>query len=568
MIKYFVSGNEVQLSEDFGFNFVRENPFIDKRGDYTLDIDINLSCKSNSRLYAGIRRVNSVLSQPNRTAELWDGPRLLCRGTEVILSLDDDIVKVQLVGDNSQVNYYFSSPVKIRTLDLGRVTTCNPTDALAVTGERYRQGIDETYPVIVKADVGVNNLVQGNVERYNKSSDEKILKFDSKTELMPQPFFLAIVRKFFAAIGYELTNVDIDSEKYSRLIMIQNYSDSQYAKMLPDWTVEEFITEIERFFGVVCVFSSSDKTVRMLSIDKFYSSDSTPVVIPNDRVLDAHSVEYSDEKIAFQTSYQNVGYAFDGGNYWKLQCLSDDVLDSAEIVSHKWDYAGDSSSPFKRIIFYDEEKEIFYIRDTGSGNLSVTPRMVNEFGNYVEDDNVERNTMRIRPAKICNHYEILSEGSVSYFAPSMSGRDLNTQTFQDIILNGDNEFIPSGIDVAFFIGNTSQGATTKSARQECLTTYWNDKQGLMSYHNLFPDYDATYTLKLTGSYGRVNTELRNRVKIDSTKLYTFKFFSLELLDPKRIYFIKGRKFVCKTLQYSSVKGNFTRIVTGEFYPML
>ena len=100
MTELYIDGQKVLLNDDFMIDFYRYNPFFSKKGDYTYDIDINLNVPENARIYKHIQRPNRMDHPVDRAAVLiFD--QMAIKGTEVILSVENNIVKIQIVAGNS-----------------------------------------------------------------------------------------------------------------------------------------------------------------------------------------------------------------------------------------------------------------------------------------------------------------------------------------------------------------------------------------------------------------------------------------------------------------------------------
>lgn len=105
MIRLFIDWMEVALSPDLQLELTSCNPFFSKKGEFTYDLDIDLRSPQNEQIYGHINR-SDVLSRPlNREAAIINGPLTIIKGTEIILSVEGDIAKIQIVGGNSELNY-------------------------------------------------------------------------------------------------------------------------------------------------------------------------------------------------------------------------------------------------------------------------------------------------------------------------------------------------------------------------------------------------------------------------------------------------------------------------------
>ena len=93
------------LSASFSFEMVRENPLFNRRGDYTYDIDISMRDPYNRAIYKHVNRLTATSKPLNRRARLLADGHVIADGTEVILRLEADTLKIQIVAGNSELNY-------------------------------------------------------------------------------------------------------------------------------------------------------------------------------------------------------------------------------------------------------------------------------------------------------------------------------------------------------------------------------------------------------------------------------------------------------------------------------
>lgn len=121
MIRLLINNEEAVIEADNSIEIIRKNPLFSKEGDLTYDINLDLKSAQNAKLFGYLNRFQ-ILNQPTgRTAALYDGPRCIIRGTEIVLSIDDSMVKIQIVGTNSELNYLTGFDMSIRDYDYGPV---------------------------------------------------------------------------------------------------------------------------------------------------------------------------------------------------------------------------------------------------------------------------------------------------------------------------------------------------------------------------------------------------------------------------------------------------------------
>ena len=208
MIRLLIDNEEAVVETDSSIEIIRKNPFFSKEGDLTYDINIDLKYHKNAMLYGFLNRFQILDRPTGRNAALYDGVRCLIRGTEIVLSIDEDVVRIQIVGTNSELNYLTGFEMSIRGFDYGD---------LANPGVQYPEDesptafLNDVYPAAYYnyAPVFIKNgdaYEQANLFRYNKSVE---ITPNEEVKYIRQPFFLFYVEKIIELIGYKLVKNEL-----------------------------------------------------------------------------------------------------------------------------------------------------------------------------------------------------------------------------------------------------------------------------------------------------------------------------------------------------------------------
>lgn len=572
MIKLYIENQEAAINGET-FTIVRDNPLITKAGDYTLDVDLNLDCVENRIIYNRIKRFHSDVNEFNQNAVLLDKEKVLLRGTAILLKVENNVAKIQLVSNNSELNYIYDNTTRVRDMDFGVVQTRNATDAAKVSSGVYGDTIDgisvkESYPQLFKTDF---SDFGGSAEILNYVGNNDggaySIWFKDDTPLRPQPYLLYYVDRLVELLGYTLGQCDINRDKYRRLIVVHGYDTNEYAKMLPDWTVTEFISELEKFFNVVFFVDNATKVLDIISVDKFYENVGK-VYIDRDAVVDEKETEFGKEAEKVQTSYKNVGYKLPSSEYWQFESIDEKVY--AISAKRNAIFANDyeDNDPAKYEILKDREKDVEWVHYENSEGKNKHARLVNQFAPVVMDERVDRTELKISPAKILASYRVGDHGSYTFLAPIPVFYENNAGTFSNAIRNGVADTAGDILQVAFYLGfceydNLSYGATM------CVTTRWHQLFSAIIENVRYstPGVNKETTLSLNGQYGRCATELLNSIMLDTTKLYTLKIKSEEWMDPRAIFVIDNRALICRKFEYEFSNHSISPILKGEFYAM-
>lgn len=388
MIQIFLDGVEVVPLDTASFKFTAQNPFFTKSGSYTYDVELPLAVDANRRLFGWIQRMDCAKEKREFRAELVvDNVRLLT-GTAHVTSVDEDSVKVQLLGEAASYNYgnkmddlyldtldmgdWYSATWPDRSYWEGRPVSGTPGWKHYPANKKFtgpasivftRAGYDAdgnwsneiqnarlfsgelpwvAFPVQnITADfhcngycyqftdanrTAVNFYLRAYVGEY---AGHRRTQNDTVLSGVIQPYVWFMAERIAAATGFVLDREDnaLYTDEFFRRIFIVNANNYiECNKCMPHWTVNEWWTQVENTFGVVLAVDYGRKKMKLLQRSKFYGSSAARVTINN--VVDEYSAEVDDEEQA-DISVNNVSFA-DAENAPEDR-LSDFITGNAEV---------------------------------------------------------------------------------------------------------------------------------------------------------------------------------------------------------------------------------------------
>lgn len=338
MLHYISNGKEVNLSADLSTEFYVKNPLLTKEGEYTLDIDIDLRDPQNAFLYEHCHRIDHHAAPSGRRCVLYDERGVIIAGTEVILEINDKKVKVQVVGGSSEMNF-FSKNMKIRDLDLGTIDT----DAM----DNYNAGEHECPAVLSPVMVNVADATSGPypVPSRDMGSLLHVLNYVYENgghsrianPVCFMPFVWYLAECLVQALGYSVgMNHIYENQKLKWLVMVHGYSkELRIAYMLPNWDVQTFVTEIEKFCNVSFLVDSRKRTIDIVDLSYYYGQVSADVAVAGDDVLEGvyKKIDSEESETEILTLYDNVSYSFPSTYQYKYASLEKALLDKADMVN-------------------------------------------------------------------------------------------------------------------------------------------------------------------------------------------------------------------------------------------
>lgn len=558
MTQLFIAGVETVLPQDFSVTVKRENSFFTKSGEYTYDCTLRLDNPVNCQLYGFLNRTNkSDQLDTDRTAMLIADGHVYCRGKEVITRWTEDTVTIQIVSGESELNYFIGQDKKIEDMDLGEIEDAN----ISASGGTYPQ-CDYCLATVRNTNGEILNR-PGNAG--GRRTGDRMYTADTR----PMPYLCALLRRLLNALGYnvgrEMTN-QLEQTQFKNLFLVNTIYTWEYAKMLPGWTVKDFMTEVERLTGIVFITDNVAKTCDIL-LKQTYYYEAHQLALSD--VIDAYETELEDDdsrEAEFTAS--DVSYDLPDHHWAKLMKLPEDFLAQAEIVDYPNIAALVSSQPNPKVVKRDESDGRCYI----DVSREYTPRHqeepeteeymieVNQFCNLDREDNESTLELKITPAPMAYlgkyNMEVIDLGSTDgykdYDASEEGGGDNpNTETgdVEDVI-RGFEKTESAAIDLycAFYNGLTYRAA---GGTGRGIVVYTDADHGMIQ--NLlwainpagvsFPGLEGSLRLKdLDEGYYQGGYE------IDTRHAVTFETFDPNVIDPRQVYVIRNRRYVVRDVE--------------------
>ena len=602
MINLYIDGQEAFFPAGASVTIKRENPHLTDGGDITLDI--TLSVGANFHLYGDISRLNTLQEIPSRPADLYVDGRLVLRGTEKILSISEEEASIQLLSGNSELNGKINNDLTFGQLRLGTVPVMSGND-VAASWDNYKQTGIVAPPVLSEmgeATVVVNNagdhLYQASGERYDNGTimiqaDEFAVIGDRIGELgaiRPMLMLWKLLEMLFHSLGYNTGSNALKASKYASLYLCSVKSLSDWTDIFPsDYTVAEFLDEVEKLLDLRFEIDSASGVV-----DIVFKNNMLTLQSENAAHLDIID-DWKKSAVDSPTKTvgnSNVRYDIDSdSDFWKRQLISDDVLreiilyaltnidfvdphqtysDWAYTIARDWvfddNWTGDT--------FDSEGKALTIV-----GVNAFRPRRVNSSGDFVE--------LKLAPAEIRFYktdfviydYELgINNYYTRYtqfpFAPGLGNNgETERRTVDELLSNGLPERDETPFSLAFFDGMKRAPLFFKNSGWISTVPFYYPLSfvhynAIGYYDRAEPGVDTTkVSLLLNGANSLKELHVdSNTFEIDYAHEYKMRpLFGGTLPDPKRVYNIRNKLFVCRELTLSADGDGFNPIFEGVFY---
>lgn len=612
MIRLLIDGQEVALPDDFSFTLYEENPVYTKNGQYTYDLTLSLKNFRNARIYEHIDRVNIKKDiQYNRSAVLWVDNKIRLNGTEVILGFGDSDVKIFLVSGKSELNFLIESDTKIRSLDLGTAERYS-ADSWSEVYFKIWDDLQLSYPnrdwqllpyYTNEQDIQSGNnpfcLFVGNTYSFYNSpnapwNDRYIAMYNPRySRQVPQPYLCFIIKKILESLGYNLVyNSLAEHPVLKNLYIVHGFQILEFSKMLPDWTVKDFLSKIEQQFDCTFIIDTNTRNIHLL-----FNFEAAEDVFGRQTLIikDEYNVE-KDSNNRRNVRISNIGYNLDSDTYYKYMDLGYDIRKDSEsedvdmTISDFINYINTNPSSVKKNTLYKIENNSFIIYDTGS---ELTIKKVDSFKSYLNDESKSELDIEfdIIPAAMTYGYikTLSSVGNpgpeVDYWAQVPIAADFDPlfpygvepDPVQDpdidiqSIIEGDSSNttgnIPTKIRLAIYDGVHKVDATDTSAGKdvyypiayvESLTEYVQE----IKNERYFANKDIN-PFRLNYLIDEIYSKFES---IDTTMPYKFSFELKDDFDIRAVFIIRNREFICSKIEKGVTIDGFSKFALGYFYP--
>lgn len=353
MIQLFLNEQEVHIQTNSSIKLIKENPLLTKNGSSTYNISIPMTDSENLKVLGHLNRIDYLHKTVTFAAKLMCNSVTLIVGEAIITEVTEDVVKVQILGGTSLMNFYNRmETIYIDELDLGKwgggYIGMDVTNHLSYgffytqvwtnyIFTKAREGADKAQEYLISTLFGGNDWVAFPI--YNETSEVmcndwvfRVLK-DSEGNwnygvnglyLEPrnniddgtpngypqvrfaiQPYLLPMIKRVFRALGYSIDISSIENNKlFSKLFIASAHEYSAVNKSLPHWSVKEFIQQLEYFLGVVFVCDENSKSIVVIRRTDYVKQEQYVI----EDVIDEFTVSNDEDEIVALTS-MNIGYA-------------------------------------------------------------------------------------------------------------------------------------------------------------------------------------------------------------------------------------------------------------------
>lgn len=622
MIELFIENKKAVLPENVKFKVTMENVFFTKSGNYTYDIE--LPAKENFTIFGHINRLDTSTDSITYSAKLVVDNDELLNGKATLTSVSQTSIKVQLLAGNAQMNFVNNNELLyIDEIDLGnwgreiqgiyysgngKGTTYSLFYAAIwnVYQSKWRTSREEAklwleqllwgtgkyvaYPIYNEsADTTCNDWVVRIIDNsayfeprwslqqeFSDGSSKQVGNNYPQVKFALQPKLVWLIERLFEKLGYKVDVSELESIDLLSRIYITTANDRlEICKALPHWTVNDFITQIEKFLGIVVY--TNGKEIRIIPRSKY---NSNTYYIKD--VVDEWSIDYDEND-----NFDSIGYCKTD----VYSCIDNEIRELAKkkvfssLVELQSEFSNNPNfcSENKGYILEAEGRyyivrgenntlrEIDYLKPKQQNNGDVDfelkivpcPMAIRRF-DVVSTDTID--DVKIDSIIMTNEAYIMSREDL--LSCTFSGIT-NSDAIEDVeaVINGNEELPEKNNNDIMYVALSYDQINTGA--------------GIISYplgvvhplsttapFSLFNNIGHSLSINNIPGLKTLYSEVVDKEpKIIRNKKYCIRFISNKKITPDGVYIIRNRKFVCEKLEYSINTRGMEKLVTGYFYEM-
>lgn len=616
-MQIYVNNQRAVLKKGTSFEYVSENRMFSGSDGYTLTITFPLrGCPQNIAIFGHINRADVIAQKVIYDCEIRD-KGFYKVGSITITEISEVEVKTQFLEGRSEQNFDKTfDKVYINELDLGSASGCNDSNP-PNAWDPFINGMKcVALPWVNDASGNIQNLADYHQEERNSDGTIKSDAFWSWNEECGgrswQPYLLYITKKICEAVGYSYDFSKWEEKEEYKYLLICNclpwaWDTPNFASALPHWTVDEYFEKLELFLGGEFTLNHRDKSVDFAFTDALLS-ETKPIVL--DKIIDEHSTEVTveDDRCEYIET-KNIVYKECDHEMWKFyscdwfiknwqnhavrySTLSDLLAANRSLAS--WDGWTQRGSNRDKLLYAEDVDTYFIVRSLSKKLVQINTgwrpnkysykmelRPINIFGGRIVDDSEDAEQVEIEfvPAWIDETDD--KYGRVLFL--SFSGYDENDSTGTDYRLSPEQkkEQRDAAINQPFAYQFLSLGDNQKKAEYYSMiyVAWWNGAtDGALEGKLPHPYAEDIEILPDWSNYRNVHFSMRlnsrqiNRRSIvhsiETKKKTTFKFISDTIPNPRAVYYIRGKRYICEKLTATFTENGMSQLIKGVFYPIV
>lgn len=621
MITCIINGHRAYPISTSSIKVTYANQYVTDDGEYTYDITFPMDILANREIFKNVSRFEVAKNIAKYDdCKLYVDSRIIMSGVSTILSVNQNEVKLQIVGGKSRIKFNEKlTKHYIDEMDLGIADKPGYTvDKGWSQGFKNLQKINDIYRLdddkskflgvegkwcFVPVRDETNNMI-ANFVGVDKTKQFIGYNAPFIMNLAVQPSLMYIFRKVVEYEGYTLKRNDFDCKPWNLLYIASAYKTRELRKALPHWSSYTFIEEFRKLFNATIVFDDILKTCSVINASELTTADSIKI-----EPLDEYTTDYDEDGSISTSSTANLEYNLGGSaNRGSYEVISKKVFENFESF-HSEEISLDHQFVTTTLLWSEKKKRQTIIENFGDYYIYVEDesgkkkwKLAGIWSPLIRDKSSEDYVdLNISPAaQVVEdiNFKTALIGEDKYYEkrcllsipndkePDSKESDVDDDGFsytsvQDAIddestldkSEDDQEcmniffILPGRVQIGGPNQTSLSWVGNKSRWPQFLTDYRINED--YRYSGIADIFHDTYSLSLRKTREVGSTCLgsfhNNGLRIDNKNSMEVKFKSDEIPDPSKIYIIRNKRFVCAKIEMEVKDDAIEPIYTGYFY---
>lgn len=620
MITCIINGHRAYPISTSSIKVTYANQYVTDDGEYTYDITFPMDILANREIFKNVSRFEVAKNIAKYDdCKLYVDSRIIMSGVGTILSVNQNEVKLQIVGGKSRIKFNEKlTKHYIDELDLGIADKPGYTvdkgwsqgfKNILKINDIYRLDDDKSKFLGVEGKwcfVPVRDETNDMIANFvGVDKTKQFIGYNAPfiMNLAVQPNLMHIFRKVVEYEGYTLKRNDYDCKPWNLLYIASAYKTRELRKALPHWSSYTFIEEFRKLFNATIVFDDILKTCSVINASELTTTDSIKI-----EPMDEYTTDYDEDGSISTSSTANLEYNLGGSaNRGSYEVISKKVFENFESF-HSEEISLDHQFVTTTLLWSEKKKRQTIIENFGDYYI------------YVEDESGKKKwklagiwSPLIRDKSSEDYVDL----NISPAAQVVEDINFKTGLLEDkyyekrCLLSMPNDKEPdskeSDVDDDGFSYTSVQDAIDDESTldkseddQECMNIFFilpgrvqigGPNQTSLSWVGMksrWPQFLTDYRINEDYRYSGIadifhdtySLSLRKTREVGSTCLGSFhniglridnknsmevKFKSDEIPDPSQIYIIRNKRFVCAKIEMEVKDDAIEPIYTGYFY---
>lgn len=283
MITCIINGHRAYPISTSSIKVTYANQYVTDDGEYTYDITFPMNILANREIFSNVSRMEVKKNIAKfDDCKLYVDSRIIMSGVGTILSVNQQEVKLQIVGGKSRIKFndkmtkHYIDEINLGIADKPGYTVdkgwSQGWKGLQKIKDIYRLDDDKSKFLGVEGKwcfVPVRDETNDMIANFvGVDKTQVFIGYNAPFIVNPavQPNLMYIFRKVVEYEGYTLKRNDFDCKPWNLLYIASAYKTRELRRALPHWSSYTFIEEFRKLFNATIVFDDIQKLVLLSKI--------------------------------------------------------------------------------------------------------------------------------------------------------------------------------------------------------------------------------------------------------------------------------------------------------------